>query len=267
LIRRDGIGFFQRIYLAGRSAIWRLENTLRPDELVDSRFDRLFILRNAQITGNLALHEIGVEPSGRMIFVNMKYSCLATVSVTHAFKPLWKPSFISKLASEDRCHLNRLGMEGGKMRYVTVGSTTDVVDGWRENRRDGGVLIDVLNDRVVADGLSMPHSPRVHEGSIWLLNSGTGYLCRIDAETGRRKNVTFCPGFLRGLAMIGHYAIATMSLPRSGRFQGLMLEDELLQRKTSPWCGIVVIDTRYGDIAEWLRLGGTFAEMFDVGLV
>lgn len=257
--------FSQRIYLAGRSAIWRLENALRPDELVDGRFDRLFVPRNAQITGNLALHEIGVEPSGRMIFVNTKYSCLATV--THAFKPLWKPSFISKLASEDRCHLNGLGMEDGKARYVTACSRTDAVDGWREHRRDGGVLIDVTNDRMVTEGLSMPHSPRVHDGFIWLLNSGTGHLCRVDAKTGERENVVFCPGFLRGLAMIGHYAVATMSLPRNGRFQGLVLDDELTQRKADPWCGLVVVDTRHGDIVEWARLGGEFTEMFDVGLI
>jgi hypothetical protein len=40
--------FSQRLYLAGRAAIWRLENTLRPNELVDGRFDRLFVPRNAQ---------------------------------------------------------------------------------------------------------------------------------------------------------------------------------------------------------------------------
>jgi uncharacterized protein (TIGR03032 family) len=202
-----------------------------------------------------------------MIFVNTKYSCLATVSMTHAFTPVWKPSFISKLASEDRCHLNGLAMADGKPRYVSACATTDIVDGWRQRRRDGGVLIDVASDHVIAEGLSMPHSPRVHEGAVWFLNSGSGHLCRLDADTGRRENVVFCPGFLRGLAMIGPYAVATMSLPRNGRFQGLQLDDELAQRNAEPWCGLVIIDTRRGDIVEWVRLGGDFAEMFDVGLI
>lgn len=52
----------------------------------------------------------------RMIFVNTKYCCPATVSMTQAFKPVW-PSFISKLAAEGRCHLNGLGTEDGKARY------------------------------------------------------------------------------------------------------------------------------------------------------
>jgi uncharacterized protein (TIGR03032 family) len=259
--------FSQRLYLASRSAILRLENTLRPGELVDGRFDRLFVPRNAQITGDLMLHEIGIEPSGRIIFVNTRHSCLATVSMTHAFKPLWKPSFISKLAAEDRCHLNGLAMESGKPRYVTACSTTDAVEGWRQHRHEGGVLIDIAHDRVLTDGLSMPHSPRAHDGSAWVLNSGTGYLCRIDVDTGRQENVAFCPGFLRGLAMIGHYAVATMSLPRNGRFRGLALDDELLRRQVDPWCGLVIIDTRHGDVVEWARFGGEFVEMFNVDLI
>src|SRR5262249_19247134 len=96
----------QRLFVARRAAVLRLEHTLKPEEGVDARFARLFVPRNAQISGNLAVHELVVEPSGRIVFVNTKFSCLATVSMTHAFRPLWRPSFISRLAPEDRCHLN-----------------------------------------------------------------------------------------------------------------------------------------------------------------
>jgi len=259
--------FSQRLYLAAQARIWRLENTLRPNELIEDRFDRLFVPRNAQVTGNLDVHELGVEPSGRIVFVNTKYSCLATVSMTHAFKPLWKPSFISRLAAEDRCHLNGLCMDNGQVRYVTVCSTSDVVDGWREHRSDGGVLIDVANDRLVAEGLSMPHSPRVYEEFVWLHDSGSGHLCRVDPSTGRREIVTFCPGFLRGMSFVGHHAVVTLSLPRNGRFQGLALDVELSRRKATPWCGLFVIDTRNGDVLEWVRLQGEYAELFDVAIV
>jgi uncharacterized protein (TIGR03032 family) len=258
--------FSQRIYLAGRAAIWRLENTLRPDTLVEDRYDRLFVPRNAQITGNLLVHEIAVEPSGRIVFVNTRYSCLATLSTTHAFRPLWRPAFVSRLAPEDRCHLNGLAMDGGRLRYATACAASDIVDGWRERRPDGGVLIDVATDRIVADGLSMPHSPRLHAGAVWLLNSGSGHLLRIDPQSGRREAVAFCPGFLRGLAFIDDFAVVTLSLPRYGRFQGLALDGELTQRQAAAWCGLMVIDTRSGDIVEWLRLDGEM-ELFDVGAV
>lgn len=261
------VAFSQRIYLAAQTTILRLENTLRSDELADEQFDRLFVPRNAQITGNFGLHELAVEPSGRIIFVNTRYSCIATVSMTHAFRPLWKPAFISKLAPEDRCHLNGLAMEQERVRYVTAFSTTDIVDGWRERRADGGVLIDVASDHVVAEGFSIPHSPRVHGGSVWLHDSGSGHLCRVDPQTGRRENIAFCPGLPRGLAFMGNYAVVTLSLPRHGRFQGLALDDELARREASPWCGLMVIDTRHGDVVEWVRLNDDIVELFDVAVV
>jgi uncharacterized protein (TIGR03032 family) len=258
--------FSQRIYVAGRTAIWRLENALRPDELVDDRFDRLFVPRNAQITGDLGTHELAVEPSGRIVFVASKYSCLATISMTHSFKALWKPAFVSRLAPEDRCHLNGLAMDGGRVRYATACASTDIVDGWRERRGDGGVVIDVASDRVVAEGFSMPHSPRVNGGLVWLLDSGSGQLCRIDPHGGRREDIAFCPGFLRGLAFVGNYAIVTLSLPRRGRFQGLALDDALARRGAEPWCGLMIIDTRHGDVVEWVRFAHE-SELFDVAAI
>lgn len=257
------MGGSQRIFLATERSIMRLENTLRADEMAEDRFDRLFVPRVAQITGNVLAHEVVVAPTGHVVFVNTRYSCLAAASISHAFKPLWKPPFVSKLVPEDRCHLNGLAMADGRVRYVTAFSTTDVVDGWREHRGSGGVLIDVANDRIVAEGFSMPHSPRVHDGFVWLDDSGSGHLCRVDPRSGRRENVAFCPGLPRGIAFVGDYAVVTLSLPRHERFQGLALEDELARRKISAWCGVVVIDLRDGSIAEWARLGEEF-ELFDV---
>ena len=113
----------QRIYVGAANGIWRLENMLASDELANDMFDRLYLPRNAQVTGEIDIHELAVEPSGRIIFANTAYSCLATVSATHAFKPIWTPKFVSRLAAEDRCHLNGIGMENGAPRYVSrVGS-------------------------------------------------------------------------------------------------------------------------------------------------
>ena len=56
-------------------------------------------------------------------------------------------------------------MQKGQPRYVTVVSRSDVVDGWRERREERGVIIDVGTDRIVTEDLSMPHSPRLANGS------------------------------------------------------------------------------------------------------
>jgi uncharacterized protein (TIGR03032 family) len=256
-----------RLYVGSLFQIWRLENVLQPNERANQTFDRLFVPRNAQTVGDVDVHELGVDRAGRIIFVNTKFSCLATVSQKYGFRPVWKPPFISKLAAEDRCHLNGLAMENGLPRYVTAVSRSDVLNGWRERRHEGGVLIDVQNDRIVTDSLSMPHSPRVHNGQVYALDSGRGHLIRIDPQTGKKEDIAFCPGFLRGLTIHNGFAIVTSSLPRDGTFQGLELQEALKKRDGDPWCGIMVINLNSGDIVEFIRLDGHVKELFDVAVI
>lgn len=257
----------QRIYLGTKNEIWRLENILGPKELANGIFDRFYVPRAAGLTGDINIHELGIDAHGNVLFVNTRYSCLSAVSVSHAFKPLWKPKFISRLAPEDRCHLNGLAMENGRPRYMTACSTGDVLEGWRGGRRDGGVLVDLATDAVVCEGLSMPHSPRVRGGVLYLLESGRGYLVRIDPETGKREDMTFCPGFARGLAFVSDYAVVTVSLPRHGTFEDLPIEQTLRSNNTGPRCGLLIIDLRNGDIVQWFRLRGDINELFDVGII
>jgi uncharacterized protein (TIGR03032 family) len=257
----------QRLYVGSLFQIWRLENVLAPHERANGDFDRLYVPRNAQTIGDIDVHELGVDKAGRVIFVNTKFSCLATTSIAHGFKPLWKPSFISRLAAEDRCHLNGLAMHDGAPAFVTAVSRSDMINGWRDRRHEGGVLIDVRDDRIVTDQLSMPHSPRVTADGIYLLDSGRGMLARVDPKSGDKTDIAFCPGFLRGLAIHNGHAIATVSLPRDGAFGGLALQDELKKRDGEPWCGICVVDLRSGDLVEWIRLNGAIKELFDVAVI
>ncbi|MFG1479800.1 TIGR03032 family protein [Xanthobacter sp. V4C-4] len=252
------------LYLASLLQIWRLENVLGPTERANTHFDRLYAPRAAAVTGDVDAHEIAVEAGGRVVFVNTRYSCLATVSGVHSFKPLWRPKFVSRLAAEDRCHLNGLCLEDGRVRYVTAVARTDVVDGWREHRVGGGVVIRVDDDQVVADGFSMPHSPRLHGGQLYVLDSARGYLVRIDPQTGAKTDVAFCPGFMRGLAFHEGHAIVTLSLPRNLSFAGLPLEEEIARRGGAAWCGVQIINLATGDVVEWIRLDGAIRELFDV---
>ncbi|MDG5496179.1 TIGR03032 family protein [Niveispirillum sp. BGYR6] len=256
-----------RLFLASLVQIWRLENVLASHERANGHFDGLFVPRTARITGDVDAHELVVEASGRVVFVNTKFSCLATYSLSHSFKPVWKPKFISRLAAEDRCHLNGLCLEDGVVRYVTAAGRSDVVDGWRESRVGGGLVIRTDDDVVVADGFSMPHSPRLYNGALWVLDSGRGYLVRIDPATGAKTDVAFCPGFMRGLAFHDGHAIVTLSLPRNLRFKGMPIEDEIARRGGQPWCGVHIINLATGDVVEWIRLEGGIRELFDVTVI
>ncbi|GET38406.1 TIGR03032 family protein [Microseira wollei] len=249
------------LYMSTRYQIWRFDNCLAPGEKY-GECDRLYIPRTAQITGDLNVHDVVLDNSQQVIFVNTDFSCLATLSPDYSFVPLWKPSFISKLVAEDRCHLNGLAMVNGKPAYVTACSSTDTAAGWRNHRLDGGVVIDVNHNEIIATGLSMPHSPRWYRGKLWILNSGTGELGYI--EGNQFVPITFCPGFVRGLAFWGNFAFVGLSQLRSHNFTGLALEKRLMAEGNQPQCGLMVIDLQTGKPLHWLYFQSVIEELFDV---
>ncbi len=256
-----------RLYMSSLYQLWRFENALEPGQ-VHNGYDRLYVPQMGYTTGDLDIHDIAVDSNGQVTFVNTLFSCLATVSESHSFVPLWQPPFISRLAAEDRCHLNGLAMANGQPHYVTAVSQADVADGWRDRRRNGGCVIDVASREIVLSGLSMPHSPRFYQNQLWLLNSGTGYFGKVDVERGDFEPITFCPGYLRGLAFFSNYAILGLSKMRGNKtFSGLDLDENLKAKDVEARCGLQVIDLRNGDIVHWLRIEGLVEELYDVAVI
>jgi Domain of unknown function (DUF4915) len=276
------------LYLSSLYQLWRLENALEPGQIADG-YDAVYVPQVGYITGDLDIHDVvlveppqppklggdqQVEPQvpslnngrlGGVVFVNTLFSCLATISETKSFVPFWKPPFISKLAAEDRCHLNGLAVRDGQPRYVTAVSQSDVADGWRDKRQDGGCVMDISTDRAIATGLSMPHSPRWYKDKLWLLNSGRGEFGYLDLERGVFEAVAFCPGYLRGLSFCGDFAVVGISKPRHNKtFSGLALDEQLQAKQAEARCGLLVIDLRSGDIVHSLRIEGVVEELYDV---
>ncbi len=254
----------QTLWMTSLYQLWRFENALQPDQSANG-YDRLYVPQVGYTTGDLDIHDVSIDANGRPIFVNTLFGCLATTSETHSFTPLWQPPFLTKLAAEDRCHLNGLAMENGIPAYVTCVSQSNVADGWRERREDGGCVVDVRLNELIASGLSMPHSPRLYRGKLWLLNSGTGHFGRVDRTTGKFERIAFCPGYMRGLTFVGDFAVIGLSQCRENRtFQGLSLDQNLKRNDAEAHCGLCVIDLRSGDLVHWLWLKGVVNELYDV---
>lgn len=257
----------QSMWLGTHYQLWRFENVLPHGDSHDGH-DRLYVPRTGHTIGDLDAHDIAIDADGCAVFVNTRFNCLATLHQRDSFTPLWRPSFISKLVAEDRCHLNGLALDEGRPRFATAVSRSDVIDGWRDRRRDGGVVIDVPSQRIVADGLSMPHSPRLHKGRLWLLNSGSGFLGHVDIERGTFEPLTFCPGYLRGLAFSGPYAVVGLSRPRHDKtFGGLPLQENLAARHADARCGLAVIHLATGETIHWVRIEGIVSELYDVAIL
>jgi uncharacterized protein (TIGR03032 family) len=267
-----------RFALGTNTEVWEFHDMPAAARKLDipespAHHDAAFLPRSVHITGNVQIHEMvwakalksdvdGRAGLSELWFVNTRFSCLAMRSGLYNFVPLWKPPFISVLAPEDRCHLNGVALRDGKVRYVTALAETDTPAGWRENKRSGGVLIDILSNQIIARGLSMPHSPRWHDGRLWVLDSGTGGLGVVDENTGKYQEICRLPGFTRGLDFAGPYAFVGLSQVReSATFSGIAIAE---MKQEDRCCGVWIIDTRSGQIAGFVKFMEAVQEIFAV---
>jgi uncharacterized protein (TIGR03032 family) len=259
-----------RFLVGCETYIAEMADISKTNEIIEGSNSHFFIPRIKHVTGNLDIHDIASPSFDRVLFTNTRYSCLSNVSSAEPVRNIWTPCFISELAPEDRCHLNGIAMRNGEPTYVSSIAPTDVIDGWRQHRASGGIIIDVTRNRIICRGLSMPHSPRFHGNRLWILNSGTGELGVVESgnsDERRFEPIAFIPGFLRGLVFIGPYAIVGLSRPRYEVFKGLPLHDRLHKKGLPPWSGTAVVDTRDGRCVEWFRLTGRVWEVSDVAVL
>ncbi len=256
------------LWLSSLYQLWRLENFLEPGQKTGDGYDAVFVPVEGRTTGDIDIHDIHGNAAGAPLFVATRFNCLATLDRRNSFKPVWTPPFIDKIAAEDRCHLNGMAMDGSTPKYVTCVARTNSAGAWREHRQSGGVLLDVESGEVVVEGMSMPHSPRLHRGELYCVQSGTGEFGRIDREAGRFEPICFLPGFARGVAFAGDHAIIGVSRPRADRtFEGLALDERLEKDGLSPTCMIAIVNLATGDLEHMIEMEGVVQELYDVAFL
>ena len=254
-----------RLCLGTRTEVWDLRDMpeVAPKIEPAGAHDACYLPRNRHVTGDIAVHEMAFA-GGELWMVATAFSCLATLDARHSFVPRWTPPFVSAIGPGDRCHLNGLAVVDDEVRYVTALGTTDEPGAWRARKADGGVLLDVPSGEAVVAGLSMPHSPRWHDGDLWVLESGKGELCRVDLDAGRTETVAELPGFTRGLAFVDRFAFVGLSQIReSSSFGGLPIAQRLTERQSGVW----MVDLDAGAVAGFLRFEDLVQEVFDVALL
>jgi uncharacterized protein (TIGR03032 family) len=252
-----------RLSIGGTNTVWEYRNvpavtrTLEPPD----KHDACYVPRRLHVTGDIDIHEMAYDQHYDLWVINTRFCCLCTLDTDHSFSPRWRPPFVTALAPEDRCHLNGLGMVDGRPRYVTALGTTDTPGGWRANKANGGILMDLDTNDIVLQGLSMPHSPRWYQGQLWFLESGQGSLARADLQRGRWETVAQVPGFTRGLDFYGPLAFIGLSQVReSAVFSGIPLVQRLKERT----CGVWVVHIETGQTVGFLRFEAGVQEIFAV---
>ncbi len=102
-----------------------------------------------------------------------------------------------------------------------------------------GVIFSGRTREPVVRGLTRPHSARLHEGRLWVANSGYGELTLV--ESGQPVPIARLPGWTRGLAFRKHIAIVATSrvIPRFRQYApGLDMDQSM--------CGLHAVDVKSG---------------------
>lgn len=262
-------GDTNNILISTHHHIWQLENGLNANEYYDGQWDRVYMPRSSYVTGGVDVHDIMRANDGHLYGVITGYNCIARISHDEkgSFSPHWKPPFIDAIVGEDRCHLNGLCLEDGELAYISLVGKSNVSGQWREHKVNGGMIMDMRNNEVIASGLSMPHTPRIYDGALWFLEAGKGYLCRVNPKTNETERVLWRPGFLRGLRFYKNYALICCSAPRNKTFEGLPLDKELEDRGENSRCALDIIDLDTMTLKHSLEITGSVREIYDVCLI
>lgn len=252
----------QRLAIGTRTTIWDLWNVPAVAAKVEpvGKHDACYLPRNTHITGDIDIHEMAWGKAG-LWFVNTRFCCLCTLNNDHSFVPQWRPNFISSYAPEDRCHLNGLALVEGKPKYVTALGISNEPRGWRHNKANGGVIIDVDSHHQIATGLSMPHSPRWYQGRLWVLESGKGSLSVVNIDSGETTVVATMPGFTRGLDFCGPFAFVGLSQVRETAIFGSIPITQQVEERT---CGVWVINIENGQTVAFVKFEDAVQEIFAV---
>ena len=161
--------------------------------------ERWFMPAGLRMLGAVSIHDLAWADDGALWFTNTLFSSICTIGEL-GFQPRWRPAFIpAEAAAVDACHLNGMAFDGRGVRFATALAATSEPNGWRQHGPDAGVLLGEHGE-VVREGLSLPHSPLLHDGRLYLLESGRG---RLRAGATAETTLAEFHGVTRGLAAAG----------------------------------------------------------------
>lgn len=259
-VRSDG----HQLAVACRQEVILLSNSIELAQhypKAPNTYDALFLPRLTFHTGPLDIHDLRFGQAGQLLAVNTLFSCISTLSNQYNFQPLWKPPFIDHLAAEDRCHLNGMALANKQARYASAFNRGNSRQSWREDLMQAGLVWDLQGNRPLVEGLAMPHSPRLIGSDLWLLQSGTGELVRVNQSAGTYEPVLKLGGFVRGLAHYQDYLFIGLSKLRkqSTTFRQLHFEKDE--------CAIILIHLPSLTVSGIIRYLNSVEEIYDLQIL
>ncbi len=151
-------------------------------------------------------------------------------------------------------------MHEGEPLYVSALGTGDTHQSWRDNITAGGIIMHIPSNEIVAEGLAMPHAPRMYDGKLYVLMSAKEQLICVDPQTGKYDVVAKVPEFVRGMAKYGDFLfIGTSKLrKKSSTFEHLDIAEK------ADAAGVTVVQLSTGNVVAQLQWLASVDEIYDV---
>lgn len=176
----------------------------------------LIPVRSRFLPGSLYLHDLALV--GGTLHANaVGQNAVVRLHLDGRYERVWWPRCVETAAGPlcARNHLQLNSIAAGRtLRTSYFSASTDAPSARRPGHRnfpvDGrGVIFSGATREPVVRGLTRPHSARLHEGRLWVDNSGYGQVGI--GEGGRFVAVAQLPGWTRGLAFYRHLAFVGTS--------------------------------------------------------
>lgn len=222
------------------------------------KYDAVYLEMSRYFLGNIDAHDVSIGNDGIYIVYTHNNSIYRLQD--GKLSEYWTPEFIENNGLEDRCHLNGLAIVDGKPKYASMMGTGNEKESWRKTIPGGGCIIDIETNEVVAEDLQMPHSPRMYNKQLLVLESAQESLMSIDLDTKEKKTVAKLNGFLRGMDIVGDYALIGSSKLRKNNsiFNGLPIADKKIK------AGVYIVHIPTGIAVSQALYENTVDEIFEV---
>ncbi len=253
------------LWLSQKLGLWKLENGARTGGFTAQKKD-VYLPRLQHITGDLGITDLAVDGNGALLICSGTYSMVGKACADASIEPVWKPPFITKFSSENRCGLSGLGLYDAPRHCVSLWSRSDQPHGWKKDYLESGLVMTIQDGSILCEGLTLPRAPRWGQGGLFLLNAGTAEFGRVDLDSKRFVPLCQCPAYPTGLALHGHWAVIAVT-EESPDLPGLPAHDSFASRGIKPFCGLLLVDTRTGDIAHNARFENSMKQVTSVAVI
>ena len=156
-----------------------------------------------------------------------------------------------------------MAMLDGKPKYVTAFNKGNTPQSWRDKVTKSGIIMDVQNNTIIAEGLAMPHTPRIFNDGLYVLLSATGELIKINTKNGTYDVLIKIDGFVRGMSLHKDYLFVGLSKLRknSSTFSKLPFAEKANE------AGILIIHLPTASIAGKITYLNSLDEIYDIHIL